>query len=88
MHDKILEEKRPSEKEDVIPLTMLCAALEKKHADKHWLVTVLSVCDPENDIFKKDYVYERQRKRLRSDALPVLDNEDGFFDHLPQLPFN
>jgi hypothetical protein len=49
--------------------------------DKKWLVDVIATLDPENAIFKKDYVAPPIRKRLRDVETIVLPNE--LFEGLP-----
>jgi hypothetical protein len=45
-------------------------------------VDVLATVDPENEIFKKDYVAPPVRKRLRDIETNILPNE--LFEGLPQ----
>jgi hypothetical protein len=49
--------------------------------DKKWMVDVLATLDPENEIFRKDYVAPPIRKRLRDIETIVLPNE--IFEGLP-----
>ena len=59
------------------------AWIDETHTpDKKWLVDVLATVDPENEIFKKDYVAPPVRKRLRDIETIVLPNE--LFEGLPQ----
>jgi hypothetical protein len=49
--------------------------------DKKWLVDVIATLDPENEIFKKDYVAPPIRKRLRDIETITLPNE--LFEGMP-----
>jgi hypothetical protein len=49
--------------------------------DKKWLVDVIATLDPDNAIFKKDYVAPPIRKRLQDLETIVLPNE--LFEGLP-----
>ena len=49
--------------------------------DKKWMVDVIATLDPENEIFKKDYVALPIRKRLNDIDTIVLPNE--IFESLP-----
>ena len=57
--------------------------LGKKVGDSAWLVNVLYCLDREHRIFGRDYIYEKKRQGVAT--MPLLNNEDGFFDGLPQL---
>ena len=50
--------------------------------DKKWLVDVIGTLNPNDEIFKKDYVAPPIRKRLRDIETIVLPNE--IFEGLPQ----
>lgn len=50
-------------------------------ANVQWLVDLLGIFAPEDEIFKKSYKYVRPRQDIEL----LLDNEDGFFDDLPEL---
>ena len=41
--------------------------------------------DSENVIFSKSYRYIRPQNRLNPNRIEVFNNEDGFFNDLPQL---
>ena len=58
----------------------------KKLADTHWLVLVLHVLDPHDEIFSKHYRYVPPPRNNAIAALPLISNDDAFFDGLPQLP--
>jgi hypothetical protein len=58
------------------------AWIDESHVpDKKWMVDVLATLDPDNEIFKKDYVAPPIRKRLRDIETIVLPNE--IFEGLP-----
>ena len=50
--------------------------------DKKWMVDVIATLNPDDEIFKKDYVAPPIRKRLRDIETIVLPNE--IFEGLPQ----
>lgn len=50
--------------------------------DKKWMVDIIATLDPDNEIFKKDYVAPPIRKRLKDIETIVLPNE--IFEGLPQ----
>ena len=57
--------------------------VEKKQLpDKKWLIDVIATLNPEDEIFKKDYIAPPVRKRLRDLETIVLPNE--IFEGLPQ----
>ena len=58
----------------------------KKSADVGFLVQVLHLAKPNDDIFARDYVYVRPANFKAAINMPVMDNSDGFFDNLPKLP--
>ena len=62
--------------------------IEKKLANTEWLVQVLHCINPGHVIFAKDYIYERPAKARAMNALPLLKNDDGFFDNLPLIPIS
>ena len=49
--------------------------------DKKWMVDVIATLDPENEIFKKDYVAPPICKRLKDIETIILPNE--IFEGLP-----
>ena len=59
------------------------AWIDSQHMpDKDWMVNVLATLDPDDEIFKKDYVAPPVRKRLRDIETIVLPNE--LFENLPK----
>ena len=50
---------------------------EKRVPDKQWMLQVLNVLKPDHHYFRKDFVPKRAIDKL------LIDNSDGFFDHLP-----
>ena len=79
---KVLEERG----EDVSKLKRLMELLvppSKKCANTTFLVQVLHLVDPNDEIFARDYVYVKQAQANTLAALPLFDNSDGFFDNLP-----
>ena len=68
------------------PLQLLIDLLSgKKSADTAFLVQVLHLCNPSDEIFATDYLYVRPRKVKAQVAMPLVDNSDGFFNGLPAL---
>ena len=49
--------------------------------DKKWMVDIIATLDPDNEIFKKDYVAPSTRKRLKDVETIVLPSE--IFEGLP-----
>jgi len=59
------------------------AWIDDKHLpNKEWMVSVVSTLNPDDEIFKKDYVAPPVRKRLRDIETIVLPNE--LFENLPK----
>ena len=54
--------------------------------DKKWMIDIIATLDPDNEIFKKDYVAPPIRKRLKDIETIVLPNE--IFEGLPQSTRN
>ena len=54
--------------------------MRKRKPNAQWLVTIISIWEPTNAIFAKDYKYVKPKK---SCADMLLDNSDGFFSNLP-----
>ena len=46
---------------------------------------VLHLVDANDEIFARDYVYQRPQQAKPQAAMPFLDNADGFFDGLPRI---
>ena len=57
----------------------------KKTADTAWLVQVLHLANPKDEIFARDYVYVKPVKPKAAVNLPMMNNADGFYDNLPML---
>lgn len=57
--------------------------MEKKPADVRWLLTLLAIFVPDDEVFKKSYRYVPPPKPVPVE--PMLDNSDGFWDDLPPL---
>lgn len=56
--------------------------MRKRKPNAQWLVTIISIWEPTNEIFAKNYRYVRPKKAA---ADILLDNSDGFFTNLAQL---
>ena len=67
-----------------VQLKALQERLQKKKANKEWLIDVLWCLDGDHPIFEKDYVYRRP-KDSHLDYMKLIPNEKGFFDGLPAL---
>ena len=67
--------------ERIVAIKGLIVALKKRESDRQWLIDLLAIYKPSDEIFKKSYKYVRPRE----DVEILLDNEDGFFDDLPEL---
>ena len=52
-------------------------------ADSNWLVQVIYYLNPDNVIFQKEYFYEKPKKERAFNDLPMVNNDDGFWDNLP-----
>ena len=82
--------KPPVKETLVLKIQTLCkknnlniAWIDDKHLpNKEWMVSVISTLNPEDEIFKKDYVAPPVRKRLRDIETIVLPNE--LFENLPK----
>ena len=74
--------------EDVVALERLLDLLKPpkpKCADQRFLVQVLHLVNPSDEIFARDYLYVRPQKTDPLADLPLIDNYDGFYDNLPSL---
>ena len=81
---RIIEAKQNTD-EEIASLINALELIEKRSADTHWLVCVLCVIDPENRIFSKGYRYVRPETKKALLAMPLMNNDDGFYDDLPPL---
>ena len=59
--------------------------LNGKTADQAFLLHVLHLVDSNDEIFRRDYFYQRPAKFKPVVDEPMIDNADGFFDNLPEL---
>ena len=66
-------------------LIELLVAPSKKSADTAFLVQVLHLVNPNDEIFARDYLYVKPIKEATLANFPLIDNSDGFFDNLPLL---
>ena len=64
---------------------LLGLLMNKKKADTAFLVQVLHLVNPNDEIFRRDYFYVKQTKAKTVAELPLIDNADGFYDNLPML---
>ena len=64
---------------------LLDLLLGKKTADTAWLVQVLHIVNANDKVFARDYVYIKPHKPKAQVVMPLVDNNDGFFDGLPAL---
>ena len=56
--------------------------LRVRGANADWYITVIGIWNPECDIFRKDFVFIRERE------IPVevlIDNSDGLYNGLPLI---
>ena len=58
--------------------------MKKKPPNSQWIVTLLGIFKPEDEIFEKSFKYVKPMKDVPVEAM--LDNKDGFFQNLPALP--
>ena len=56
--------------------------LRVRDANADWYVTLISIWNPECEIFRKDFVYVRERELA---VEPLIDNLDGLYDGLPLI---
>ena len=56
----------------------LIEALEKRSADKEWLIALLHFVDPDSCYFKKDY-RPVNKKPEEPELVLCINNDDGFF---------
>ena len=68
-------------KERILAIKGLVVALEKREANAQWLIDLIAIFKPEDEIFERGYKYVKPREELDL----YLDNEDGFFDNLAPL---
>ena len=60
--------------------------MRKKSPDREWMVKLLALWKPDDEIFAKSYRYTPPKKVVVADY--EFKNEDGFFDELPPLTEN
>lgn len=58
--------------------------MEKKKPDVEWLLVVLAIFHPDNEIFKKGYVPPK-RQSPYSPEMPLFNNSDQLLTNLPIL---
>ena len=58
-------------------------AMEKRKPDTKWLLMLVAIFIPDDEIFRKDWRYVKSQKSVPVE--PMLDNQDGMWDNLPQL---
>ena len=72
--------------EDISTLEALVTMLvDGKQADSGFLLQVLHLVNENDEIFRRDYVYEKPKAFKPVATLPLVCNADGFFDGLPLL---
>ena len=71
----------PSKQEAVVKLAK---SMEERHPDNKFLITLLGIFAPKDEIFRKDYLYVKPKEEAAIE--PMLWNQDGLFDGLPMLP--
>ena len=71
--------------QQIQPLIALRDIVVKKLADSNWLVQVIYYLNPDHAIFQKEYFYEKPKKERAFNDLPMVNNDDGFFDNLPAM---
>ena len=49
--------------------------------DVNWLIILVSIVNPDDEIFEPHYKYIRERKIIE----PMFDNSDGLFSNMPML---
>ena len=64
------------------PLENLITALSSKPSNVDFLILVIGVFRPDDEIFAKSYVWKRPDK---ISVQPTYDNSDGLFSGLPHL---
>ena len=74
--------------ENLGPVHALVERVQKKSADKSWLLKLLYYFDPECEVFSKGYRYVRPRNKLHPERMEVFGNDDGFWNDLPPLQPN
>jgi hypothetical protein len=69
--------------EDIGQVRNLIAEMKVRSPDREWLLKLLALWMPDDEIFKTDYFYVKVKKITTAEV--VYDNEDGFWDKLPDL---
>ena len=69
--------------QQVQPLFALREIVVKKLADSNWLIQVIYFLNPDHDIFQKEFFYEKPKKERAFNNMPMINNDDGFWDNLP-----
>ena len=57
--------------------------MRKKTADSEWMVKLLALWSPADEIFNKDYVWHRPKKQTNTQI--EYTNADNFWSGLPEL---
>ena len=55
--------------------------MENHQPDVAWLVTLLGIWSPDDEIFELNYKYVKQRDVIEAE----FDDEDGFYSSMPPL---
>ena len=58
-------------------------SLSARAPNVEWMVDVLAILNPKDEIFKKSYMYVRPKETSKIE--PVMNNTDGLYDNLPPL---
>lgn len=61
------------------------ALMKKREPDTEWLLVLVGMLYPGDEIFTKSYKWKKPKPVVESDDEDYLSNEDGFYDNLPQL---
>ena len=56
--------------------------MHKRESDSDWIIKLLGIFKPDDEIFKKSYKYIRPRP---VPIEPEMNNADGFYDDIPKL---
>ena len=70
--------------DDVRAVKRLCKLLQKKLADRDYLLGVLWFINKDHLFFSKDYTYMKPKPLRAKFELSAVNNTDGFYDGIPE----
>ena len=64
-------------------MTRTVAKIKKKQPDTEWLLLLVGIFMPEDEIFRKSFKWVKPKREQEEEGEDMLSNDDGFYDDLP-----